>query len=348
MSFTVDVGFATERGPRSHNEDFAQVRQPGPAESAWGVIAALADGVSQGGLGLEAAQTTVMSLVNDWYATPATWDPTVALDRVISAHNAWLVDHNRRRQGVNTRTGDSGTCTLTAVVLRAHGFTLAHVGDSRAWLIRDGECTQLTQDHVMGRTEFQNGLTRAVGLDDALRVDYLDGDLRIGDTLVLSSDGVHGYIKQAVLHELASTGTAQQASQALVAKAIASGGRDNASAVVLRVQGLDVASLADMNRRGHQLPVPPRLKDGDVIDQFQVEQSVFSNGVHRVYRVRSLVHGTVHALKTLHESRASDAQEREMLAHEAWLAARVSERNAEGLLHVTEPVNPTALGLAGR
>jgi serine/threonine protein phosphatase PrpC len=88
MSFTVDVGFATERGPRSHNEDFAQVRQPGPAESAWGVIAALADGVSQGGLGLEAAQTTVMTLVQDWYATPATWDPTVALERVIAAHNA--------------------------------------------------------------------------------------------------------------------------------------------------------------------------------------------------------------------------------------------------------------------
>jgi serine/threonine protein kinase len=50
----------------------------------------------------------------------------------------------------------------------------------------------------------------------------------------------------------------------------------------------------------------------------------------------------LHALKTLHESRASDAQEREMLAHEAWLAACVSERQAEGLLHVTEPVEPTA------
>jgi serine/threonine protein phosphatase PrpC len=342
MSFNVDVGHSSERGPRTHNEDFARVRQPELAESAWGVMAALADGVSQGGLGLEAAQTTVMSLVNDWYATPATWDPTVALDRVISANNAWLVDHNRRRQGVSAKAAPSGTCTLTAVVLRAHGFTLAHVGDSRAYLIRDGECTQLTQDHVMGRSEFQNGLTRAIGLDDALRVDYLDGDLHIGDTLVLSTDGVHGYIKQAVLHALATTGTAQEASQALVAKAIAAGGRDNATAVVLRVKGLDLASLADMNRRGHQLPVPPRLKDGDVIDQLQVEQSVFSNGVHRVYRVRSLVHGSVHALKTLHESRASDAQEREMLAHEAWLAARVSERNAEGLLHVTEPLNPTA------
>jgi len=342
MSFDLDIGHTSERGPRTGNEDFALVRQPGPGDAAWGVIAALADGVSTGGLGLEAAQSTVMSLVEDWYATPATWDPTVALDRVIQAHNGWLVDHNRRRLALEGRMAPTGTCTLTAVVLRAHGFTLAHVGDSRAWLIRDGECTQLTQDHVMGRNEFQNGLTRAVGLDDALRVDYLDGDLRIGDTLVLTSDGVHGYIKPATLHALASTGSAQEASRALVDKALASGGRDNTTAVVLRVQGLDVASLADMSRRGHQLPVPPRLKEGDVIDQYQVEQSVFSNGVHRVYRVRSLAHGTAHALKTLHESRASDAQEREMLAHEAWLAARVSERNAEGLLHVTEPANPTA------
>lgn len=342
MSFDLDIGFTSERGPRTGNEDFALVRQPGPGDAAWGVIAALADGVSTSGLGLEAAQSTVMSLVEDWYATPATWDPTVALDRVIQAHNGWLVDHNRRRLALEGRMAPTGTCTLTAVVLRAHGFTLAHVGDSRAYLIRDGECTQLTQDHVMGGSEFQNGLTRAVGLDDALRVDYLDGDLRIGDTLVLTSDGVHGYIKPATLHALASTGSAQAASQALVDKALASGGRDNATVVVMRVQGLDVASLADMSRRGHQLPVPPRLKDGDVIDQHRVEASVFSNGVHRVYRVRSLVHGTVHALKTLHESRASDAQEREMLAHEAWLAARVSERNAEGLLHVTEPVNPTA------
>lgn len=342
MSFNLDIGHTSERGPRTDNEDFAVVRLPMPAESAWGVIAALADGVSNGGLGLEAAQTTAMSLVEDWYGTPATWDPTVALERVIAAHNAWLVNHNRRRQSLEGRRAQTGTCTLTALVLRAHGFTLAHVGDSRAYLIRDGECTQLTQDHVMGGTEFQNGLTRAIGLDDALRVDYLDGDLRIGDVLLLTSDGVHGYLKKSQLHKLATVGTAQEASQALVSKALSVGGRDNATVVVLKVNGLDLVSLADMNRRGHQLPVPARLKEGDIIDQYQVEQSVFSNGIHRVYRVRSLQHGSLHALKTLHESRASDEQERDMLAHEAWLAARVSERNAEGLLHVTEPVNPSA------
>lgn len=345
VSFDVEIGFTSERGPRTDLEDFAGARQPAGHEAPWGVMAALADGVSTGGLGREAAHTTVTTLLNDWYATPATWDPTVALDRVIAAQNAWLVDHNRRRQNAR-RPGDApaltGTCTLTAIVLRAHGFTLAHVGDSRAYLIRGSECIQLTQDHVMGHTEFQNGLTRAVGLDDALRVDYLSGDMQVGDTFVLTSDGVHGYLKPGLLHALASTGTAQAAAQALVDKALSSGGRDNATALVIRVQGLDLVSLADMNRRGRQLPVPPRLNEGDQIDGFVVERAVFSNGVHRVYRVRELQSGRIFALKTLHESRASDAQEREMLAHEAWLGARVSERQAEGLLHITEPVQPTA------
>ncbi|MEY4765775.1 MAG: hypothetical protein RI907_2448 [Pseudomonadota bacterium] len=342
MSFDVDIGFCSERGPRSANEDFAGVCQPQAHEAAWGVVAALSDGVSNGGRGMEAAQTTVMTLTQDWYSTPATWDPTVALDRVIQAHNGWLVSGNRRREALEGRQAETGTCTLTALVLRAHGYTLAHVGDSRAWLIREGECTLLTQDHVMGRTEFQNGLTRAVGLDDALRVDYAEGDLRLGDVLVLTSDGVHGAIKRGQLQSLASQGSAQEAANALVAKALSSGGRDNATAVVLKVRSLDLVSLADMSRRGRQLPVPPRMKAGDVIDQYVVEDAVFTNGVHRVYRVRDPQQGTLHALKTLHESRASDEQEREMLAHEAWLAARVSERHAEGFLHVTEPVQPTA------
>lgn len=345
MSFDLDIGFASERGPRTTLEDWGGVRLPGPAEGPWGVVAAVADGVSAGGLGREAARTAVQTLLHDWYATPATWDPTVALDRLIVAYNAWLADHNRRRQHTR-RPGEppaeTGLCTLTALVLRAHGFTLAHVGDSRAWLIRDGECLQLTQDHVMGHTEFNNGLTRAVGLDEALRVDYLDGDMQVGDTFVLTTDGVHAPLKPRQLREWAMQGTAQDAAHALVHKALAAGGRDNATALVLRVRGLDTRSLADANRRGRQLPVPARLQPGERLDGMVVEALVFNNGVHRVYRVRDEARGSLHALKTLHESRANDAQERDMLAHEAWLGARVSERQAEGLLHITEPVNPTA------
>lgn len=343
MSFDVDIGWASERGPRTDMEDFAAVRRPAVGESAWGVIAAVADGVSQGGLGQEAAQTTVMALLRDWYATPATWDTTVALDRLIAAQNAWLLDHNRRRQSVrrDAQPGSVGMSTLTALVLRAHGYTLAHVGDTRAWLIRRGECTQLTQDHTLGQHAFQNGLTRAIGLDESVRVDYFSGDLQVHDVFVLTSDGVHGVLSAPQIQQFALEGTPQQAADAMVSRALASGGRDNATALVLRIKGLDAATLDDHTRRGHRLPVPPRLKDGEVIDGLQVEALVFNNGVHRVYRVRNLATGRVQALKTLHEARASDPQERQMLAHEAWLGARISEREALGFLHVVEPEEPS-------
>jgi len=343
MSFDVDIGWASERGPRTDMEDFAAVRRPAAGESAWGVIAAVADGVSQGGLGKEAAQTTVMGLLRDWYATPATWDPTVALERLISAQNAWLVDHNRRRQSVrrDDLSGGAGMSTLTALVLRAHGYTLAHVGDTRAWLIRRGECTLLTQDHTLGQLTFQNGLTRAIGLDESVKVDYFSGDLQVHDVFVLTSDGVHGVLNARQIQQLAQQGSPQEAADALVAKALASGGRDNATALVIRVTGLDAATLEDHARRSRQLPVPQRLKDGEVIDGMQVEALVFNNGVHRVYRVRQLSTNRVQALKTLHEARASDPEERQMLAHEAWLGARVSEREARGFLHVVEPEQPT-------
>lgn len=338
MSFDLDVGYASQRGPRSLLEDHAGVGQPAPHEAPWGVIAALADGVSAGGLGGEAARTTIDTLLRDYYATPATWDTTVALDRLIGAQNAWLADHNRRRQGVRNLEGQgvAGMTTLTAVVLRGHGYTLAHVGDTRAYLLRAGECTQLTQDHTLGPLEFQNGLTRAVGLDDRLRVDYTEGDLQIGDTFLLTSDGVHGVLKPKVLKELAEQGDARAASEALVTRALASGGRDNATALVIRVKGLAAARLEDAERQGRQLPVPSRLQAGDVIDGMLVEASVFANGVHRLYRVRHQQTGALLALKTLHEARANDPEERAMLAHEAWLGARVTERGARGLVRVHE------------
>lgn len=159
MSFDLEIGYASERGPRPVLEDHVAVGWPRQQEEGWGVIAALADGVSAGGRGKEAAQTTVMSLVGDYYATPPTWDTTVALDRLIAAQNAWLVDHNRRRQAAAGEAADldgagAGMTTLTALVLRGHSYTLAHVGDTRAYLIRADECLQLTQDHTLGTEVF--------------------------------------------------------------------------------------------------------------------------------------------------------------------------------------------------
>ena len=378
MTFEIDIGYCSDAGGRPLNEDFVGAMLPEPGSEDMGVIAAIADGVSRGGMGRAAAQTTVTSLVRDYYATPQTWDTTVALERIIAAQNAWLA-------GVNHQAPNAvGMTTLTALVLRGQSYALAHVGDTRAYLLRGNDLVQLTQDHVAEHPDLRHQLLRAVGLERHLLVDYLQGDLLAHDLFVLASDGVFGTLGARQLRALAQAkdASAQQISDAIVQAAVQAGTHDNATALVARVNRVRESDLRDQQRQAQALPVPPRLKPGEVMDGLQVVALLADNGLNLVYQVRA-VHsaqagqgaqagpsaradqsayadqrayadiaphspqasdgGAVPAshdtklfvIKTLHPSRAHDAQERAMLAHEAWLARQMqSSRAANHLVHL--------------
>ena len=337
MSFEIDIGHCSRPGQRAENEDFVgALRSPEPG---LGVVAAVADGVSTGGRGREAAQTSVMGLLADFFSTPPTWETTVVFDRLIGAQNAWLADHNRRR----AREPDStALTTLTAIALRGQTWTVAHVGDTRAWLCRpwaeEGgaaataaryELQALTQDHAFDAPGLRSRLTRAVGLDDQVRVDYEQGDVRLGDSFVLTTDGVHGVLKPAQLAALAGPGSAQQAADARVDAALAAGSRDNVTALVLRVTALDARDLQDELVDAGRLAAAPLLRVGDRLDGYIITARVADNGVHQLYQARDGDGGPLVAIKLLHPSRASDAEERAMLAHEAWLGQRVASQGAQ-------------------
>jgi serine/threonine protein phosphatase PrpC len=339
MAFQIDIGFTSLAGSKDINEDFAAAMLPEPGREAMGAIAAIADGVSMGGMGREAAQTTVTSLVRDYFGTPETWETTVALDRIIAAQNSWLAGLNRRRAPA------CGLTTLTALVLRGQGYSLAHVGDTRAYLMRGGEVVQLTHDHAMDHPDMSHKLLRAVGAEERLVVDYSQGDLQVGDVFVLLSDGVHGVVKPRQWKSL-EIRDAQSLSGALVQAALQKGTNDNATALVVRVLGVEEAGLQDENRAAQQLPVPPRLKIGEVIDGLTVTAAVADNGINVLYQVRGTDGKRLLALKTLHPQRAHDAQERAMLAHEAWLAKRMrTSRAADNLVALVDLDKPTAFYL---
>jgi serine/threonine protein phosphatase PrpC len=333
MTFDVDIGHASRRGPRSSNEDFAgALSEPGR-----GLIAAIADGVSSGGFGREAAQTTVMGLLADFFAAPDTWETTVVLDRLIGAQNAWLAAHNRRRDDAAAMT------TLTAVALQGHGVTIAHVGDTRAWRLRGGEMMQLTRDHAFDHADFRSRLTRAIGLEDGVRVDYEQGELQVGDVFVLTSDGVHGVLPSRRLAPLAQAATAQQASDAIVDAALAAGSTDNTSALVIHVRGLDASRLEDELARSRRLPVPGRLGVGDVLDRWTVTAVLAADtGAHRLLQVRDNDTRALRVVKTLSEARAADLEERAMLAHEAWLGMRVTAGDDRGFVRVHDTPDASA------
>jgi serine/threonine protein phosphatase PrpC len=323
MRFELDTGLSSLQGKRPRNEDFAGVQAPAAHEAERGWVAALADGVSGGGEGLMAAQTSVMSLLRDFHAVPADWDTSVALDRLLGHQNAWLAAHNRR-PGADGQPREALT-TLTAIALRGRRYALAHVGDSRAWLLRDGQCLLLTQDHRMERRDFA-GLTRALGLDDALRLDHSAGELKVGDRLLLTSDGVHGTLRSRQIADLLrTTPGAQAAADALTQAALAAGSHDNASALVLDVKDLADPGLNDLAALGRTLPSPGPLGVGAMLDGYQVTAVVADNGVHRLLQAREVATGRLVALKMLRPGRADDPEERAMLAHEIWLGLRLAE-----------------------
>ncbi len=330
MAFHVDIGFVCQPGRKAPNEDFCAAMLPPVGQEDMGPIVAIADGVSAGGMGAEAARTTVNSLVRGYHDTPETWDTTVALDRVIGAQNTWLAGLNRRRRPA------LGLTTLTALVLRGQSYTVAHVGDSRCYLLREGQTLLLTHDHVVNHPDMRHQLLRAVGLEDHVVVDYLQGDLQVGDTFVMLTDGVHGALPERLLAGCvapsADAGGAQPAAERLVAEALAAGSQDNVTALVVRVLDLQDPNLQDASRAAQSLPVPPKLKVGDSVDGFTVTATVADNGIHLLYQVRDPASQVLYALKTLHPARAHDPDERAMLAHEAWLARRMQSSRAAGHL----------------
>ena len=351
----LDIGYTSQAGTKPLNEDFVAAMLPEMREQDMGAIMAVADGVSMGGMGREAAQTTVTSLVRDYFGTPPTWDTSVALDRIIAAQNSWLAGLNRRRHPA------LGLTTLTALVLRGQSYTLAHVGDSRCYLLRDGLLTQLSHDHIVNHPDFKHQLLRSVGAEDHLVVDYAQGEVMVGDMFILLSDGVHGSLSdarmQSLIEQADKTDNADDAhdipppcqaiSQRLVDNALKAGSRDNVTALVAHIKSLSAATLEDDNRAALSLAIPPHLKVGDQLDGLTVTAIVADSGINILYQVREPVSKKLYALKTLNPARAHDEEERAMLAHEAWLAKHLqASRASDYLVTLHDSANNTAAHLS--
>jgi len=141
--------------------------------------------------------------------------------------------------------------TLTAVLVEDDRLHLAHVGDSRMYLLRDGSLGRVTKDHTVVERLVDEGrlapedaerhpqrsiLTRALGVEEDVQVDEADVEVRPGDRVLLCSDGLTGMVEEDdILRILSEHSDAQAASDALVSAANQAGGQDNITAVILDV-----------------------------------------------------------------------------------------------------------------
>ncbi len=217
---------------RSGNED--AVYPNGQGSSAGTVLVGVADGMG-GHVGGEIASRTALEAATGADGTPA--------ERVTAANGAVVA-----KALAEPELAGMGT-TLTLVELGDGGARFAHVGDSRAYVFRDGELRQITTDHSLIAELLASGriteddaathpqrsvVTRALGMARFVRVDTFHEELEAGDRLLLCSDGLTTMIDDDAIAELlADSDTPESAAWALIEAANDAGGVDNISVAVV-------------------------------------------------------------------------------------------------------------------
>jgi serine/threonine protein phosphatase PrpC len=252
----LDLEFAqlSDRGRvRKHNEDYLGYVLPTMQAQArtHGWLFALADGVGGQELGEVAARTAVESLLAGFRQAAEGEAPATLLHRLVQAANQHVYD-----TGLATRPhGAAMATTLVTCALRFDRVVVAHVGDSRCYLVRRGQAKLLTRDHTMANEQARLGLlsareaadaptrhvlSRSLGSDLFVAVETSENLLLKADVLVLCSDGLHGVVTSAEIAAAASPGAdLKAAARELVALANQRDGSDNISVQLIRVRNVE-------------------------------------------------------------------------------------------------------------
>ena len=250
----LEVGLSSDRGPsRDLNEDYVDYYVPSDeAQSRLkGSIFVVADGMGGHLAGEVASKEAVKKVMEEYYAAPSP-DPGESLGRAISAANHLVREHalsDPAKSGMGT--------TLVAAVIIGSNVYIANVGDGRAYGINNDTSTQITRDHswveeqievgILTREQAQkhpqrNVITRALGRRQTVEADLFEGKLLAGDALLLCTDGVCGPLTEDQMTQAVRSLPPSRAAAQLVSQAGAEGGKDNASALIVRVVAPDAWS----------------------------------------------------------------------------------------------------------
>ena len=263
----VQFGQASDFGKvRTNNEDAAGSFIPSSRHQARaiGYLFAVADGVGGMDLGEVASATAIETITKGFAQSQANVMLTSLVPRLIQQANNAVHDRTLQEE----YRGKRMATTLVACALRYDQAVVSHVGDSRCYLIRNGQTRQVTQDHTLVNEQRKMGilsaedvrtsdsrhvLLRSIGPEMFVSPDTTSVSLQAGDTLVLCTDGVHDELSERELARIASQKkTADEIARDIVARALEVDGNDNTTCQVIRVRSVEQVGM--YRGRPYRLP----------------------------------------------------------------------------------------------
>ena len=332
----VRVGQHSDKGCKNVNQDFHGARVTDePLLSAKGIVIALADGISSSKVSQIASEFVVQSLLDDYYCTSEAWSVKKSVERVLTATNSWL--HSRTQQSQYRHDQDRGyVCTLSALVIKATTAHVFHVGDSRIYRLQGNALEQLTTDHRVRVAEGQSYLSRAMGFNPQIEIDYQALQLEKGDVFLLATDGVYEHVDAAfICLTVQQSQSLDDAARQIVQEALQRGSTDNLTLQIVVIDELPGADAVAVSQQAAKLALPPILEPRQLFDGYQIIREVHASSRSHIYLAVDVATDTRVILKTPSIDLQNDAAYLERFLMEEWVARRIN------CAHVLKPCPPT-------
>ena len=344
-------------GVKPDNEDAIGIRIPKDTLlSNKGAVAVIADGVSAAEAGKEASETCVRNFLSDYFSTPDSWSVQKSTSQVLTALNRWLFGQGRHF----TDAQKGYVSTFSILIFKSQTAHIFHVGDSRIYRLRKGDLEQLTRDHTTFISQEQSYLSRAMGLDVKLDVDFRSLSIEVDDIFFTSTDGIHDVLKKAdLLTHLTpllnkeSEQDFEQCCEALIEQALTNGSTDNLSCQILRIDKLPKQTIGEVSQKLSELPFPPHLARGMILDGYRIEKEIHASNRSQVYLVTDTENGERYCMKTPSVNFDDDLAYIDRFIMESWVGSRIhnphvvkipkTTRNKTCLYYLTEFIDGITL-----
>ena len=338
-SLKITSGEYSTAGIKPQNEDNCGVQTPAePLLTTKGIAVAIADGMSGSDAGKEASEACISGFLRDYYSTPESWSAKTSGQKVLGSLNSWLHSQGQRQYGSHKGM----VTTFSSIVFKSNSAYIFHVGDTRIYRLRNNELKCLTNDHRLEVSEEKSYLTRAMGIDIHIDIDYKSVLVEPGDIYMLSTDGVHEFINDKNIHKiLTEDKSLKQRAKSIIDIALENKSNDNLTCLLVQIESLPTENEDEFYKKLTALPFPPPLEPGMILDGYKIIRHLFSNKRTELYLAHDRELDTHVVIKAPSVNYTDDPQYINSFLLEEWAGRRINNNHVLNILDM--PRKRTAL-----
>lgn len=331
------VGQYTTRGKKSKNEDSIGTKGPSNLRSSTkGVVTCVADGVSHATHAADASKYCSEKFTEYYFATEETWSTERSIQNAIKNTNADLLNFSNQAD-TEKLISNQWLTTFCGVVFNSASAHIFNIGDSQVSRVRNSKYEVLTRHHsqkIGGKT---NLLTRAMGADKFVSVDFQTIDLQVGDLFILSTDGFHDFVSPLATQQIVSEADSlSRTAIKLAQEALVEKSNDNISCLLVRVEQAPSKNQLELFDLVKNKKIPPALSVGMKLDGFLIKQVIHASSRSHLYLAEELKTRNLRVLKMPSKNFEEDLEYLQGFTRESWIGQNIKQ---PGVMKIFAPLD---------